>query len=189
MLRGWRLRARWPAPIHPELAAHLRAGVSCSYFKFARRDSIDLLQEKRKGCAKLRRREASGERRRARTGQARKPGSKTGSQAAIRLALKKRPWGGAGHDPRGGRSRYILTGPRRSRCTKRGRDPYHDRPPPGGGPVKVYRDRPPRISRPAPPPGLTISSKKHASDAPEAFGGNLETTNREGFQDHSYELC
>ena len=24
MLRGWRLRARWPAPIHPELAAHLR---------------------------------------------------------------------------------------------------------------------------------------------------------------------
>ena len=33
MLRGWRLRARWPAPIHPELAAHLRAGVSCSYFK------------------------------------------------------------------------------------------------------------------------------------------------------------
>ena len=32
-------------------------------------NSIDLLQEKRKGCAKLRRRKASGERRRARTGQ------------------------------------------------------------------------------------------------------------------------
>ena len=33
MLRGWRLRASWPAPIHPELAAYLWAGVSCSYFK------------------------------------------------------------------------------------------------------------------------------------------------------------
>ena len=70
MLRGWRLRASWPAPIHPELAAHtFGPGFLVLIANFARRDSIDLLQEKRKGCAKLRRREASGERRRARTGQ------------------------------------------------------------------------------------------------------------------------
>ena len=37
-------------PIHPELAAYLRAGVSCFYFNFARgrRDSIDLSQEKKR---------------------------------------------------------------------------------------------------------------------------------------------
>ena len=97
---------------------------------------------------------SEGERRR---GKAHKPGSKSGSQAAIRAGLDKTAMGGgAGHDPRGGRSRYILTGPPppggRSRCTKRG--PVAIRittdPLPGGGRSKCiatgppgYRDRPP----------------------------------------------
>ena len=103
-----------------------------------------------------RRREASEERRRARTGQG-APARRAGAERPG-LALIKRPFeGGAGHDPRGGRSRYISTAPppeSRSRCTKGGRSRSVSRPTPSsrGGPVKVYRDRPPRVSRPAPPP-------------------------------------
>ena len=177
MLRGWRLRARWPAPIHPELAAHLRAGVSCSYFKLcaARLDRFVTREKKRLREAPAARGErgakasADGARRTS-------PGRRAGARRPLGLALIKRRWGrGAGHDPRGGRSRYILTGPpppRRSVAMYEkgaGRDPYYDRPPFGGGPVKVYRDRPPRISRPAPSPGLIISYKKHASEAPGSF--------------------
>ena len=86
-------------------------------------------------------------------GKAHKPGLKSASQAAVRAGLDKT---GAGHDPRGGRSRFVLTGPPpsggRSRCTKRGAvairittDPL-----PAGGRSKYiatgppgYCDRPP----------------------------------------------
>ena len=51
MLRGWRLRARWPAPIHPELAEHRRAGVSCSYRKFC--TERDIFPEEREKLARV----------------------------------------------------------------------------------------------------------------------------------------
>ena len=113
MLRGWRLRARWPAPIHPELAAHLRAGVSCSYFKLcaARLDRFVTREKKRLREAPAARGErgakasADGARRTS-------PGRRAG-QAAIRAGLDKTAMG------EGGRSRSE------------------------GGPVTIYFDRPP----------------------------------------------
>ena len=132
-------------------------------------------------------------------GKAHKPGSKSGSQAAIRAGLDKTAIGG------GGRSRseggpvtiYFDRPPPESVAMYEkgaGRDLCHDRPPPGGGPVKVYRDRPPRISRPAPPPSLTISYKKHASEAPGSFRRQSRNDQSRGFpeplnREQSYELC
>ena len=98
---------------------------------------------------------------------------------------------------RGGR--YILTGPplRGSVAMYEkgaGRDPYHDRPPSRGGPVKVYRDRPPWISRPAPPPSLTISYGNQAPEAPGSSRRQSRNNQSRGFpeplsREQSYELC
>ena len=91
-------------------------------------------------------------------GKAHKPGSKSGSQAAIRAGLDKTGiGGGAGHDPRGGRSRYILTGPPPPLgvgrdVRKGGRSRSVSRPTPSRGGAGQSISRPaPRISRPAPP--------------------------------------
>ena len=143
MLRGWRLRARWPAPIHPELAAHLRAGVSCSYFKFcaARLDRFVIREKKR-----LREAAARGERgAKASADGARRtsPGRREGARRPLGLALIKRPLGGAPDRPRppevgrdvrkGGRSRSVS----RPTPSRGGAGQSISRPAPG------YRDRPP----------------------------------------------
>ena len=108
-------------PFHPELDRHLRAGVSCSYCKFARQ--ADIFPETF-FWRESRRREASGERRRARTGQ--------GAQARVEergVAQNlggRNTGGGFGHDSlsgarkvsdviRGGSGRHrIASNPRRA---------------------------------------------------------------------------
>ena len=98
-------------PFHPELDRYLRAGVSCSYCKFCA--ERDIFPEEREKLARAP--AARGERgAKASADGARRtsPGRRAGAKRPLRLALIKRPLGGgAGHDPRGGRSRYILTGP------------------------------------------------------------------------------
>ena len=94
-------------------------------------------------------------------GKAHKPGSKSGSQAAIRAGLDKTViWGGgAGHDPRGGRSRYILTGPPPPPgvgrdVRKGGRSRSVSRPTPSrrGAGQSISRPAPPDIATGPPPP-------------------------------------
>ena len=201
MLRGWRLRARWPAPIHPELAAHLRPGFLVLISNFARCDSIDLLQEKRKGCAEPRRRGERGAKASADGARRTSPGRRAGAKWPLGRALIKRPLGGGGRSrSEGGPVTIYFDRPPPPRGSVAmyekgaGRDPYHDRPPPSGGPVKVHRDRPPRISRPAPPPGLTVSYKKHALEAPGSFRRQSRNDQSRGFpeplsREQSYELC
>ena len=104
MLRGWRLRARWPAPIHPQLAAHLRAGVSCSCCKFCA--IFPEGSEKLARCPGGARRAGSeGERGR---GEARKAWVGSGSDRLER-ATRRRPGRGFGgvaqSDPQGCRLR------------------------------------------------------------------------------------
>ena len=91
-------------------------------------------------------------------GKAHKPGSKSGSQAASTAGLDKTAiGGGAGHDPRGGRSRYILTGPpppgvgRDVRKGGRSRSVSRPTPSRGGAGQSISRPAPPDIATGPPP--------------------------------------
>ena len=112
-------------PFHPELDRHLRAGVSCSYCKFARQadifPEIFIWRESR-------RREASGERRRARTGQ--------GAQARVeeRGVAQNLGRGGAGRNTGGGSDmiQFVRRPKSLGRNTGRfGQTPYRIQPPEG----------------------------------------------------------